>query len=69
MRCCTSVVVWLSLCVGAVLGADESSSLVIAADLKSRGLSVSRATVKSAGGGLAIDVQRDVVYGSTVTGS
>ncbi|MFP6702898.1 MAG: alpha/beta hydrolase [Planctomycetaceae bacterium] len=62
MRCCTSVMVWLSVCVGAVLGADESSSLAIAADLKSRGLSVSRATVKSAGGGLAIDVQRDVVY-------
>ncbi len=42
--------------------ANDSSAATIRKDLKARGLIVSRVTTESAGGGLEIEVQRDVVY-------
>ena len=54
--------VWLVTGALAASAADDSSPAAIRAALKLRGVTVSRATAETAGGGLDIDVQRDVVY-------
>jgi len=64
-RCChllSWIGVWLVIGTAVAAAADESSPASIRTHLKERGLTVSRATAESAGGGLEIDVQRDVVY-------
>ena len=54
--------VWLLTGALAASAADDSSPAAIRAELKLRGVTVSRATAETAGGGLDIDVRRDVVY-------
>ena len=65
---CLGAVLLLLGTAGAVVAApravsvNESSPATIRKHLKARGLAVSRVTTESAGGGLEIEVQRDVVY-------
>ena len=56
------LLVWLALGSCVCRGADDSSAAAIRAHLKARGLAVSRATAGSAGDGLEIGIQLDVVY-------